>query len=427
MPQSKSCVDPTSLSIPSPSSEPESGPSRKRARTDISVDDRKEARAHRNRIAAQNSRDRRKAQFTYLERRVTELEEENRQLRAGMGLAHSPSSSRQAEEEKERERQRAQERENEELKERIRTLEKGWDAVMKALAAQGFSGAGVQSPTSALAPLAPQPEPSHQSTPSSEPIPSARSTPAPVSSIKAEPSPAPHTSFPLSPAPSHTSLDIENESTSSPTFLFPVVHSLPTPTSLPSAKAGLVLEHDSTRHLARMATSGGFASLSFPLGLDAIGSQIQRVPSSSGTNDESQSAVDDATMESLLREILAPSPCIEPQGLPPVDTPSESSPAPSSSASSSSQEMMDLTADEAITFDVRCCNGALDTSVIGVEQLEALGDTWVNDGDMQRMLESVLPAMSILPAGDGTIPELDLSWDLESFINTSGMVGVSAF
>ena len=68
-------------------------PPRKRSRSDITPEERREARAHRNRIAAQNSRDRRKAQFAYLERRVQELEEENRQLRAGMGLAAALRSS----------------------------------------------------------------------------------------------------------------------------------------------------------------------------------------------------------------------------------------------------------------------------------------------------------------------------------------------
>ncbi|KAF9009156.1 hypothetical protein BDZ89DRAFT_1104642 [Hymenopellis radicata] len=123
-----------SSSFVNPSSISESGPSRKRPRSDVSSEERKEARAHRNRIAAQNSRDRRKAQFCQLERRVQELEEENRQLRAGYGLAQAttppPKSPEQA----------ARDRENEELKERIKTLEKGWDAVVKALAAQGLPG-----------------------------------------------------------------------------------------------------------------------------------------------------------------------------------------------------------------------------------------------------------------------------------------------
>ena len=124
MSSSSSFVNPSSISEP--------GPSRKRPRSDVSSEERKEARAHRNRIAAQNSRDRRKAQFSVLERRVHELEEENRQLRAGYGLtpATPPKSAEQE----------ARDRENEELRERIKTLEKGWDAVVKALAAQGLPG-----------------------------------------------------------------------------------------------------------------------------------------------------------------------------------------------------------------------------------------------------------------------------------------------
>jgi hypothetical protein len=106
---------------------------RKRPRSEASPDERKEARAHRNRIAAQNSRDRRKAQFTYLERRVAELEEENRLLRAGMNVPPSSTPS-STEEQRGREKEFAREKENEELRERIRTLEKGWNAVVQALA-----------------------------------------------------------------------------------------------------------------------------------------------------------------------------------------------------------------------------------------------------------------------------------------------------
>lgn len=158
----------------------DSGPSRKRARTELSSEEKKEARAHRNRIAAQvcdvvpyvfhpahrrpqNSRDRRKAQFSYLERRVAELEEENRQLRAGMGMTRVDEKKAE-----EQERERARERENEELRERIRTLEKGWDAVVKALAAQGL-------PTG-VAPPTPMSEPAQS--PSSNDTTSTHSTPS---------------------------------------------------------------------------------------------------------------------------------------------------------------------------------------------------------------------------------------------------------
>lgn len=156
---------------PTPSTSELTDPPRKRSRSDISPDERKEARAHRNRIAAQNSRDRRKAQFVYLERRVVELEEENRQLRAGMGL----TGLHRAEEDKveeQRERDTARDRENEELRARIKTLETGWEAVVKALAASGLplsipsappssslsdSSLSSQPSTSALPVLVPQP------------------------------------------------------------------------------------------------------------------------------------------------------------------------------------------------------------------------------------------------------------------------------
>ncbi|KAJ7877575.1 hypothetical protein B0H14DRAFT_3130188 [Mycena olivaceomarginata] len=114
----------SSWSLPPSDGAPDSatlGP--KRPRT-ASVE-RKEARAHRNRIAAQNSRDRRKAQFCWLERRVSELEEENRRLRAGFLVAPAQPDSPGAEE---------LQKENAELRERIKTLENGWAAVLTALA-----------------------------------------------------------------------------------------------------------------------------------------------------------------------------------------------------------------------------------------------------------------------------------------------------
>ncbi|KAG6877582.1 hypothetical protein C0993_005912 [Termitomyces sp. T159_Od127] len=135
---------------PSP---PPSCPSRKRPRSETSSEERKEARAHRNRIAAQNSRDRRKAQFAFLERRVAELEEENRALRAARGVPLLPLSASTAQEEHRRLEASARERENEELRERIRTLERGWDAVLQALAAHGLTPAPQPTtPTPAPAP-----------------------------------------------------------------------------------------------------------------------------------------------------------------------------------------------------------------------------------------------------------------------------------
>ncbi|KAF8723208.1 hypothetical protein AX14_009406 [Amanita brunnescens Koide BX004] len=395
-------VDPSALSSFASAPDQEPGPSRKRARTEVSPEQRKEARAHRNRIAAQNSRDRRKAQFTYLERRVAELEEENRSLRAGMGLPPSlpPSAtSRLAEEDKEFERQRAQERENEELKERIRTLEKGWDAVMKALAAQGFSAPGAQPPTPTSITTTSPSESLSRSTSPAEPAPSGGLSPA--APIKSEPSPPLNTSFPLSPAPSHMSLDFE----SSPS---PIFSQLPSPI----IKADQVLEHDSTRHLARMATTGGLASLDLPLRLDSVGAQNQSSPTD---------PIDEAAMERLLREILATSPSIETHDLPLMDG-SASKKAPTS-PSSAEAEMTILPTLKLVNFDVDSKALGL---VDGVEQLESLGTSWVNDADMRRMLESMLPVVSTT-LEDSTLPELDLGWDLESLSNNTGMVGINAF
>ncbi|TFK44183.1 hypothetical protein BDQ12DRAFT_5485 [Crucibulum laeve] len=269
MPSTNAFIDPSALSqFDSPPSTPAAsdyndvGPSRKRQRTETSSEERKEARAHRNRIAAQNSRDRRKAQFSYLERRVAELEEENRQLRAGMSMpvpvpvtiappaAVAPVVPSRAEEQ-ERERQR---KENEELKERIKTLERGWDAVVKALAAQGL-------PTG-LVPTSEQPKPSSPSptlAPSStkkSPSPTITSTPAPT------PTNTFSTVFPISPAPSTSSLDFDLDLSPAPSgtppTIFPApitastapIFALPTPPASLSEQAAF----EPTRHSARVAT-----------------------------------------------------------------------------------------------------------------------------------------------------------------------------
>jgi cell division protein FtsB len=208
-------VNPSSLSLPSPPSSDSpsaaAGPSRTRARTDtVTPDDRKEARAHRNRIAAQNSRDKRKAQFSYLERRVTELEEENRQLRAGVVVDPHHRQSAFALDAPKLEEKKAWEKENDELKERIKSLEKGWDAVVKALAAQGLT-TGIN---------APPPPPSSS--------PECDTSPSPTNTTTFPVLVPPSTILPLSPALSHTS----------------------SMSSLFSDE----FEFESTRHLARVAT-----------------------------------------------------------------------------------------------------------------------------------------------------------------------------
>ena len=127
-------------------------PPRKRSRPDLTPEQRRDARAHRNRIAAQNSRDKRKAQFAYLENRVAELEEENQRLRAGMGLSQFPPAGNKSVSIIESESTQA--RENRELRERIKSLESGWTAVIKALQASGLPlNVQVPPPTSIDSPL----------------------------------------------------------------------------------------------------------------------------------------------------------------------------------------------------------------------------------------------------------------------------------
>ncbi|CCO27057.1 hypothetical protein BN14_01091 [Rhizoctonia solani AG-1 IB] len=99
----------------------------------MSPEERKEARAQRNRIAAQCSRDRRKQQFAELETRVQELEEENRRLRAGAVVEPPKPKVEQKSNEQE-----SREKENEELRERVRQLEKAWENVPSRLAQHPF-------------------------------------------------------------------------------------------------------------------------------------------------------------------------------------------------------------------------------------------------------------------------------------------------
>ncbi|TFL04585.1 hypothetical protein BDV98DRAFT_323922 [Pterulicium gracile] len=214
------------------SNEAESSASaRKRARTSTSSntgpespapsDDRKEARAHRNRIAAQNSRDRRKVYLSDLERKVAELEAENQALRGGASVA--PLDDRQSQKDKE----------NEELRERIRTLERGWDAVIKALAAQGITATSSTQPTTATT--------------------TATETLIPTSTdIPSTSHPTTSPSYPISPALSNSSstdfdFDLTVETPMAPSFL---------PLSPPTSPHGSDLAaEDSTRHLARVATT----------------------------------------------------------------------------------------------------------------------------------------------------------------------------
>jgi len=185
-------------------------PPRKRARSDLSTEQRREARAHRNRIAAQNSRDKRKVQFAYLEKRVADLEEENQRLRADMSLPQPASADNKT---VSPERESVQARENRELKERIKSLESGWSAVIKALQASGLPlDIQVPPPASTDSPLPPSTS-------------SAGSLPTIVPSSPAV--------YPLSPATSTSSLSSSN----------------------------IFEEFESTRHLARVATVESGAQL----------------------------------------------------------------------------------------------------------------------------------------------------------------------
>jgi hypothetical protein len=143
------------VSAPSPASSKGSTtaqPSRKRPRTDFQTsEERKEARAERNRIAAQVSRDRRKAEFTDLRDRVAFLERENAALRqqaatstslttpqtSSLGLAQVPAigtTSHTVE----------IERENRELKERVRVLENALSTLSQNVA-NALKGVGTGS------------------------------------------------------------------------------------------------------------------------------------------------------------------------------------------------------------------------------------------------------------------------------------------
>lgn len=133
-----------SYACDSPASSSSGSNPRKRARpSDMSVDERKEARAQRNRIAAQCSRDRRKQQFADLEIKVAELEEENRRLRAG--ATEPPKVQQKPDPEQEK-----REKENEELRERVRQLEKAWENVSLLLSSIGANANGLN-PLASLA------------------------------------------------------------------------------------------------------------------------------------------------------------------------------------------------------------------------------------------------------------------------------------
>ena len=152
---------------------------------------------------------------------MAELEEENQLLRAGMGLSQfTPADNKSVG----IERVSVQARENRELRERIKSLESGWTAVIQALQASGLP-LNIQVPpcasTSSLA---------LPSTSCASSLPTTVSTPPAV--------------YPLSPATSTSSLSSSN----------------------------IFEEFESTRHLARVATVESGAQLT-PTSLQRVDSQ----------------------------------------------------------------------------------------------------------------------------------------------------------
>ena len=103
-----------------PDSNVSTGPKR-RSRTGLTPEERREARAHRNRIAAQSSRDRKKAQFSDLSARVAELETENRALRLGVQSSIPQLSDASVVQE------------NAALKVRVQQLELAWQNMAKLI------------------------------------------------------------------------------------------------------------------------------------------------------------------------------------------------------------------------------------------------------------------------------------------------------
>ncbi|KAI6125775.1 hypothetical protein EV401DRAFT_2068159 [Pisolithus croceorrhizus] len=294
-------------------------PPRKRPRSNISPEERKEARAHRNRIAAQNSRDRRKAHFSYLERRVAELEEENHRLRAGLSASPAPSTSSAPDIEYEREhsRRRAEEqreRENQELRERIRTLEKGYEAVVRALAAHGKSLPSTDNP------LAPHNSTSSDNAASS----STDSSPAPsVPSLGTSTLLSLHPSLPLSPAPTHSTIGdspITFASDSLDLPFSPAFSPLPSSSSLldsPKHPLDLSLTNEApTRHLARVATTANVPASNQVCAngateVRALSRSHNEVPFDTNIAQQSEDeATSDAVIARLLAEIIASPPFV---------------------------------------------------------------------------------------------------------------------
>jgi bZIP transcription factor len=94
---------------------------KRRSRSGLTPEERREARAHRNRLAAQCSRDRKKVQFSELAARVAELEAENRALRLGVHSAIPQLSDSSVVQE------------NAALKARVQQLELAWQNMARLI------------------------------------------------------------------------------------------------------------------------------------------------------------------------------------------------------------------------------------------------------------------------------------------------------
>ena len=221
---------PAAKSRPAPTSNQDGAAPRKRSRSDITPEERKEARASRNRIAAQNSRDKRKAQFSALEARISELEAENRTLRAG--TMHLPRMNTDGPEQ--RAADAAREAENLALRERVRTLENAWEAIIHTLQTHGT--------TAGLPTVLPPPCPGQSSSPS--PSASASST-----------SPGPSTTtFPVLVPPTPVF------SPDAPVLpLSPALSNVSLPSGTPS-QSFFDLTHEPTRHSARVVSASSLVA-----------------------------------------------------------------------------------------------------------------------------------------------------------------------
>ncbi|KIJ67742.1 hypothetical protein HYDPIDRAFT_25215 [Hydnomerulius pinastri MD-312] len=446
-------VDPSSLSLPSSSlkrpASPSSSradspdapsvdePTRKRPRSAVTPEERKEARAHRNRIAAQNSRDRRKAQFSLLERRVAELEEENRRLRAGVPTSPSPSASSVSEpevatieHELEQQRKRAEEqreRENEELRERIRTLEKGYEAVVRALGAQGNTpSASASIPTPPATSPAPILSSGRPTSPSQAVSPAALESSGPSASLPHATSLSLTPIFPLSPAPTHSTLvdsptmfgSDSLEFPLSPAFSLSDLTSSSTTTSLASPKEPLDLSlanHAPTRHLARVATTAVHSAVSLQrVGGERIVTGPARATRCSAVlEDEADS---DAVITRLFAEILA-SPPTGTSALPGTVSSSEDTP---------SAEMLS-------TSHTHPETSSLPSSGLGLRMSGIDTGDWAEqvraEMEMERLLE-MLPAVGdislMAPTDAGLSLGVNLDVDMD-FSSALAWDGVSVF